>query len=133
MFYGTTTGCIDVYKLYEGHDGFLQTYMDLCPEQGVPSILKRDNAKTMCSKKVINFNQEHLVQDVFSEAFHQHQNPVELGAIQWLKSSLKILLNMTGAPKWTWFHAIVYLVNVHSHTCNEEEQCIPATARATAR
>ena len=129
VFYGTTTGCINVYKLYEGKDRFLKTYQDFCQEQGVPSILKQDNDKHMSSKKVINFNWEHLVQDVFSEAFYQHQNPVKLGAIQWLKSSLKILLNMTGAPEWTWFHAIVYLADVHNHTWNEENQWIPATAR----
>ena len=36
---------------------------------------------------------------------------------------------MTGAPEWTWFHAIVYLTNVHNPTWNKEKQCIPATAR----
>ena len=36
---------------------------------------------------------------------------------------------MTGAPEWTWFHAIVYLADIHNHTWNEEKQCIPATAR----
>ena len=83
----------------------------------------------MSSRKVINFNWEHLVKDVFSEAFHKHQNPVESGAMQWLKSALKKLLNMTGAPKWTWFYAIVYLADVHNHTWNQKKQCIPAMAR----
>ena len=36
---------------------------------------------------------------------------------------------MTRTLKWTWFHAIVYLADVHNHTWNEEKQCIPATAR----
>ena len=51
VFYGTTTGCIDVYKLHEGEDGFLRTYQDFCQEQGVLSILKRDNAKTCAQRK----------------------------------------------------------------------------------
>lgn len=128
VFYGTVTGCIDNYKLYSGENGFLCTYQDFCRKQGVPSILKQDQAGNQKSKAVTNFNCEHLVKDVFSEAFHQHQNPVKSGAICWLKSSLKILLNMTGAPEWLWFHALQYLADVHNHTWNDEKQHIPATA-----
>ena len=48
QIYGTQTL---TNKLYEGKDGFLRTYQDFCQEQGVLSILKRDNAKTCAQRK----------------------------------------------------------------------------------
>ena len=75
VFYSTKTCCIDVYKLHQGQDGFLKTFQDSFQEQGFPSISKQDNAPHMCSKKVTDFNHEHLVRDVFSENISPASKP----------------------------------------------------------
>jgi hypothetical protein len=54
---------------------------------------------------------------------------VESGGIRWLKSAIHVLLDMTGAPAWTWFLAATYLADVHNHTWNNEREIIPTTAR----
>ena len=70
----------------------------------------------MKSAKVREFNREYLVKDEFSEVDNQQQNVVESGGICWLKAAMHVLLNMTGAPAWTWFLAATYLADVHNHT-----------------
>ena len=70
----------------------------------------------MKSNKVREFNREHIVKDQFSEVENQQQNPVESGAIHWLKSASHVLLDTTGAPDFTWFLAAEYLAEVHNIT-----------------
>ena len=59
------------------------------------------NAQEGKSDKVQNFNREYLVKDEYSEVDNQQHNVVESGGIHWLKSSIHVLFNMTGAPAWT--------------------------------
>ena len=88
VFYGCTTGCINIEGHKKGKDGYWNAYMDFCHKEGVPSILARDNAQEQKSNKVTQFNWENLVQDCFSEVNNQQQNPVESGAIKWLKPTI---------------------------------------------
>ena len=43
--------------------------------------------------------------------------------------ALHVLLDVTGAPDYTWFLAICYLAEVHNRTWNNEKKFIPQTAR----
>ena len=130
VFYGMKTTNIQVYGHRPGGDGFFNCYRDFCREHGVPSVLRRDNAQELKSNKVLDFNREHfLIKDEFSEVENQQQNVVESGGIRWLKSAIHVLLDMTGAPAWTWFLAATYLADVHNHTWNNERAFIPITAR----
>jgi hypothetical protein len=129
VFYGMQSTNIQVYGHHLGGDGFYNSYKDFCREHGIPSVLRRDNAKENKSNKVRDFNRENLVRDEFSEVDNQQQNVVESGGIRWLKAATHILLDQTGAPAWAWFLAAVFLADVHNHTWNKERNCIPATAR----
>ena len=43
--------------------------------------------------------------------------------------AIHVLLDTSGAPEYTWFLALQYLVEVHNYTWSEAKQCIPQTAR----
>ena len=83
----------------------------------------------MKSEKVLAFHREYLIKDEFSEVNNQQQNVVETGGIRWLKSATHVLLDMTNAPAFAWFLAVLYLADIHNITWNKEQQSIPATAR----
>ena len=125
VFYGVKTTNIQVYGHRPGGDGFYNCYKDFCRDHGIPSTLLYDNAQEGKSDKVRDFNCEYLVRDEFSEVDNQQQNVVESGGIRWMKSAIHVLLDMTGAPAWTWFLAATYLADVHNHTWNAERNCIP--------
>jgi hypothetical protein len=129
IFYGMKTTCIQIYGHRPGGEGFLMAYKDFIRDHGIPSILRRDNAGEANSDKVKDFNREHLVKDQFSEVDNQQQNVCESGGVRWMKAALHVLLDMTGAPVWTWFLAANYLADIHNHTWNNERKFIPATAR----
>jgi hypothetical protein len=129
VFYGMHSTNIHVYGHRPGGDGLYNCYRDLCREQGIPSVLRRDNAQELQSNKVRDFHREYLIRDEFSEVDNQQQNVVETGGIRWLKAAIHVLLDMTGSPSWTWFLAATYLSDIHNHTWNNERKFIPATAR----
>lgn len=81
------------------------------------------------SEKVLAFHREYLIKDEFSEVNNQQQNVVETGGIRWLKSATHVLLDMTNAPAFAWFLAVLYLADIHNITWNKERQFIPATTR----
>lgn len=62
-------------------------------------------------------------------SLNQHQKKVETGAIQWLEAAVHILLDIKKAPEFSWFLALKYLATIHKYTLNDEQQCIPETAR----
>jgi hypothetical protein len=65
---------------------------------------------------VTDIDRELFLKDEFLEAYHQHQNPVESRAINWLKCALHALLDKTGTPDSAWYLAIKYLADIHNIT-----------------
>ena len=61
---------------------FVWAYQDFPREEGVPSALRRDQAKNEKSKEVMKIHRELLIKDAFSEAGNQQQNPVEAHAVR---------------------------------------------------
>ena len=53
------TTCIQIYRHRPGGEGFLNCYKDFSRDNGVPSVLQRDNAKELNSNNVLEFNREH--------------------------------------------------------------------------
>src|SRR5687768_6546945 len=69
-------------------------YRDFIREHGAPSALRRDNAKEEQSEEVIEINRELLIKDQYTEPYNPQQNPVESGAIRYIKDQvLKVLDN----------------------------------------
>jgi hypothetical protein len=113
VYYGLSSHNIQVYGI-KSKGEFPQTYRDFIREEGAPSTLRRDNAKEEDSEEVKGIQRNLLVQDQFSEPHHQHQNPVEGGAIKWLKAASHRLLDRTGAPDSAWYLALKYLADIHN-------------------
>ena len=82
--------------------------------------MRSDQAKTQrWSKKWLQTLRDWLTRSEFSEAKHQHQNPVESRAIKWLKYTVEILLRRTRAPPEAWLYAALYMVDIHNITSDE--------------
>ena len=114
-------GCSSRYVNGHGFCGkgeFPKSYHRFCTEEGAPSALRRDNAKEEDSAEVEKIQRELLIKDQFSEPHNQQQNPVEGGAIRWLKPAVHTLLDRVGAPNVLWFMAAIYLIDVWNRTWN---------------
>ena len=81
VFYGMNSTNIHVYGHRLGGDGFYNCYQDFYREQGITSVLCRDNAKELKSNKVQDFHREYLIRDEFSEVNNQQQNVVKYSGI----------------------------------------------------
>jgi hypothetical protein len=113
VYYGLRSRHMDVYGLKSESD-FPDTLRDFIREQGAPSILRRDNARTESSAKVKAITREMFIKDQFSEPYNQQQNKVEGGAIKWLKNATHTLLDRTGAPDIAWYFCLMYLAMIHN-------------------
>ena len=118
VFYGISSHVINVYGMRKESE-FPQTYKDFMREEGIPTALRRDLAKAERSKKVDEINREYLIRDEFSEAKHQHQNPVESRAIRWLKQHMQVLMDRSGADERAWLHALMYLADINNICADE--------------
>ena len=87
--------------------------------------MRWDNAKEEQSGEVEDIQRQFIIKDEFSEPYNQHQNPVEGGAIKWLKHAVHQLLDRVGAPDCLWELALNYLAYVHNHTYNPIIQMTP--------
>ena len=118
VFYGTTSRVINVYGMKSKSD-FPLVYADFLRNEGIPTVLRRDNAPEEQSQAVTTINRKYLIKDEYLEAENQQQNPVELNAIKWLKRHTQLLLDRTNAPSFLWLHAARYLAQVHNVTAKE--------------
>ncbi|MEM7375623.1 MAG: reverse transcriptase domain-containing protein, partial [Bacteroidota bacterium] len=115
IFYGLKSHHIDVYG-FSKKSQFPSSYQDFLRYQGAPSALRRDNAKEEMSEEVNSIQRKFAIRDEFSEVNNQQQNPVEGGAIKWLKQTSHSLLDKTGAPDTAWYFALKYLADIHNVT-----------------
>ena len=124
-----TSKVINVYGM-KSKSEFPQVYADFLWNEGIPTVLRRDNAPEEQSTEVTRLQRKYLIKDEYSESQNQQQNPVKLNAIKWLKKHTQLLLDRTNAPPSTWLLAAQYLAKVHSLT-SKETLCweIPLTVR----
>jgi Reverse transcriptase (RNA-dependent DNA polymerase) len=113
IYYGLESRMINVYGFKEEKD-FPATLEDFIREEGAMQALRRDNAKVEQSRVVTDIQRKYMIKDGFSEAHHQWQNPVESGAIRWLKQASHTLMDRHGVPDPAWYFAIKYLADVHN-------------------
>ncbi len=118
VFYGLKSTKIDIIG-FKGKGEFPRCYRDYIRTCGVPSGLRRDNAKEEQSAEVDAIHRELYIKDEFSEPYNQQQNPVESRAIRYLKEHVHVLLDRTGAPDAAWYHAAKYLCEIHSILSNK--------------
>ena len=97
---------------------FVDAYKDFLRDRGIPHTLRRDNAKSEDSGPVKDINRDLVIRDEFTEPHHPQQNPVEGGAIKFLKSRATMLMDRTNTPKKLWFLCHKYLADVHNVCAN---------------
>jgi hypothetical protein len=113
VFYGTKSHAIFIYGIRKKGE-FPKLYRDFIREHGAPSTLRRDNAKEEQGEEVIEINREMLIKDEYTEPYHPQQNPVESGAIRYIKDQVLEVFDNTGAPESTWYFAAQYVADIHN-------------------
>jgi hypothetical protein len=77
---------------------FADVYLDFIRKCGIPSALRRDNAKSEMSQRVKDIHRDLIISDQWTEPHSPWQNPDELNGMKYLKSHDQVLLDRTGAP-----------------------------------
>jgi hypothetical protein len=88
---------------------FPDVNLDFIRQYGIPSALRRDNAKFEMSLSVKQIHRDLVIADQWTEPHSPWQNPAELNGVKYLKSHAQVLLDRTGAPDTMWFLAQDYL------------------------
>jgi hypothetical protein len=91
---------------------FADVYLDFIRKYGIPSALRRDNAKSEMSQRVKDIHRDLIIADQWTELHGLWQNPAELNGVKYLKSHAQVMLDRTGTPDNLWFLAQDYLSHV---------------------
>jgi hypothetical protein len=65
---------------------FADVYLDFIKKYGIPSALRRDNAKSKMSQRVKDIHRDLIIADQWTEPHSPWRNPDELNGVEYLKS-----------------------------------------------
>jgi hypothetical protein len=99
---------------------FADVYSDFIRKCGIPSALRRDNAKSEMSQLVKEIHRDLIIADQWAEPHSPWEKPAELNGVKNLKPHAQVLLDRTGAPDNLWFLVQDYLANVHNLSANRQ-------------
>jgi hypothetical protein len=119
VFFGMTSKMLYVAGM-KTESEFSDVYLDFIRKYGIPSTLRRDNAKSEMSQRVKDIHRDLSIADQWTEPHSPWQNPAELNAVKYLKSHAQVLLDRTGAPDNLWFLAQDYLSHIHNLSANRQ-------------
>ena len=119
VFFGMTSKMLYVAGM-KTESEFPDVYLDFIRQRGIPSALRRDNAKSEMSHRVRKIHRDLVIADQWTEPHSPWQNPAELNGVKYLKSHAQVLLDRTGAPDTLWFLAQDYLAHVHNLSANRQ-------------
>jgi hypothetical protein len=97
---------------------FADVYLDFIRKYGIPSAIRRDNAKSEMIQPVKDIYRDLIIADQSTELHIPWQNPSELNGVKYLKSHAQVLLDRTGAQDNLWFLAQDYLTQFHDSSAN---------------
>ena len=89
VFVGLTSRRITVIGMKTESD-FADAYQDFMRKRGIPHTLRRDNAKSETSEKVLNLQRHYVVADEYTEPQSPWQNPAEVGGMRFLKAHAEV-------------------------------------------
>jgi hypothetical protein len=72
---------------------FADVYLDFIRKYGIPSALRRDNAKYEMSQPVKVIHRDLIIADQWIEPHSPWQNPAESNGVKYLKSHSQVLLD----------------------------------------
>lgn len=126
MYVGTTTHVRDAYGMKRERE-FANTLEDCVRERGAMNRLLSDRASVEISERVKNFLRFLIIGAWQSEPHMQHQNPYER-SWQTVKHRVNVLLDRSGAPPYTWFLCLTYVLYLLNNTYNDTISAIPLSA-----
>ena len=118
VFIGLTSRRITVIGM-KTESEFADAYQDFMRKRGIPHTLRRDNAKSEMSEKVLNLQRDLVIADEYTEPYSPWQNPAEGGGVRFLKSHAEVLMNRSGCPDYLWYACHEYICAVHECCANE--------------
>jgi hypothetical protein len=81
VFFGMTSKMLYVAGMKTESD-FLDVYLDFIRQHGIPSALRRDNAKSEMSHRVRQIHRDLVIADQWTEPHSPWQNPAELNGVK---------------------------------------------------
>ena len=118
VFVGLTSRRITVMGMKTESD-FAEAYQYFMRKRGIPHTLRRDNAKSEMSEKVLNLQRDMVIADEYTEPYSPWQNPAEEGGVRFLKAHAEVLMNRSGCPDYLWYACHEYICAVHECCANE--------------
>ena len=88
VFVGLTSRRITVIGM-KTESEFAEAYQDFMRNRGIPHTLRRDNARSEMSEKVLNLQHDMVIADEYTEPYMPWQNPAEGGGARFLKFMLR--------------------------------------------
>jgi hypothetical protein len=88
VFFGMTSKILYVAGM-KTESEFADVYLDFIRKYGIPSALRRDNAKSEMSQSVKYIHRDLIIADQWTESHSPWQNPAELNGVKYLKSHVK--------------------------------------------
>jgi hypothetical protein len=119
VFFGMNSKMLYVASM-KTESEFADVYLDFIRKYGIPSALRRDNAKSKMSQCVKDIHRDLIIADQWTEPHSPWQSPAELNGVKNLKSHAQVLLDRTGASDNVWFLAQDYLSHVHNLSANRQ-------------
>jgi len=117
VFYGTNSKYVRLYP-FKSESEFPDTYLDFIKDEGIPSVLHSDNAKTITSKKMEKLHREYNSRWTSTEPHHPTQNPAEIEIINSIKTFGRTIMDLTGAPDNLWWYAWQLYAYTHNRVSN---------------
>ena len=121
VFVGLTSNLWKVHGM-KTESEFPDVYLDFCRNVGIPSALRRDNAKSEKSARVKEIHRELVIADEWTEPHSPWQNPAELRGVKSLKAQTQVLMDRTNTPDHLWFACQEYICEVHNHCADPNRQ-----------
>jgi hypothetical protein len=84
VFFGMTSKMLYVAGMKTEWE-FADVYLEFIRKYGIPSSLKRDNAKYEMSQRVKDIHRDLIIADQWTEPHIPRQNPAELNGVKYLK------------------------------------------------
>ena len=117
LFVGRESLVADVYGLKTDKE-FVNTLEDNIRERGAMDKLISDCAKAEMSERVKQILRALCISSWYSEPYHQNQNFAE-NRYSTIKSATNRLMNLSGAPAYTWLLALMYVCLLLNHLASE--------------
>ena len=120
FFVGIDSKFCDVYGI-KTDSQFINTLWDVIRQRGAMDTLISDRAQVEISKKIKDILRHLAIKDHQSEPHYQHQNPSER-QYKHVKANTVRVMNVTGAPGYTWLLCMQYVCFIMNRTAMKSLQ-----------